>query len=70
MAETSSTGYNSHHLSMEECWYVRENPFKLRVARVKALIVQLDAAELVVEELQAKLDAEVKLMRPKAPIRK
>lgn len=51
--------YETHHLSLEELWYVREHPFNVKVVAVKRLVSELDAAEAEVAKLRKRLDGAV-----------
>lgn len=37
--------YDTHHLNLEETWYVRDHPYDIKVVAVKRLVRALDIAE-------------------------
>lgn len=56
------SGFNTHLLSMEEVWYVRDHPFNVKCVKVKKLVLDIDAAEKVLEDLRAQMDSAVEEM--------
>lgn len=51
--------YESHHLSLEEQWFVRDHPFNIKVVAVKRIIAELDEAEAEVARIRRRLEVAV-----------
>lgn len=56
------SGFNTHLLSMEETWWVREHPFNARCVRVKNCIRNVAALEDQLEEARKELEGAVETM--------
>ncbi len=54
--------YESHHLSLEEQWFVRERPYLPSVIAVRKIIAELDEHERAAEVLRRKLEIAVATM--------
>lgn len=57
--------FNTHHLDLEENWYVREHPFDIRVAKVKSAVKVVDDLEQKLTEARESLEAAVSAMNAK-----
>jgi len=54
--------FNTHLLTMEEVWFVRDNPTHLRVVKVRGLVSLVEELENELEEARSKLEQATKLM--------
>lgn len=53
------SGFNSHLVSMEETWWIREHPFNPRCVRVKQCVKSIEALEAQLEEARSALEGYV-----------
>lgn len=56
------SGFDSHLLSIEETWWVRDHPFNARCVKVKRQVQAVTILENTLELERAKLDALIEEM--------
>lgn len=54
--------FNTHLLTLDEVWYVREHPLNIACIKAKKLIIETEALEDALEKKRKELDVQVKLM--------
>lgn len=62
IANQPGSAFNTHMLTIEEVWWVREHPFNARCVAVKRNIKAVEEAENIVEQLRARLEDSVQSM--------
>jgi len=56
------SGFNTHLLTMDETWWVREHPFNKHVVAVKALVLEVARIEEQLDVLRDRLGVAVEQM--------
>lgn len=62
IANQPGSGFNTHLLTIEEVWWVREHPFNARCVAVKRKVKAIEEAEQQLEKLRAELEECVDVM--------
>jgi hypothetical protein len=65
VAEVEAARFDTHLLSMEEVWFVRDNPINIVCVRVKKAVREVEELERQLEEKRKQLDEAVGVLNRK-----